>query len=86
MVAGSVYLHVDFDVHDPGEAPANHYNAPGGLRAGEVREAIALIGQDFRVAGGGISSYDPTYDPDGKTAETAVGVLELLIAASRTVC
>jgi len=80
-----VYLHIDVDVHDPADAPANFYNAPGGLRADEVREAIALIGQRIRIAGGGIGSYDPSYDPDGKTAEIAVGVLESLIAASQVV-
>jgi arginase len=80
-----VYLHIDVDVHDPGEAPANFYNAPGGLRADEVREAIACIGQYVSIAGGGIGSYDPSFDPDGKTAEIAVEVLESLIAASQAV-
>lgn len=78
-----VYLHIDVDVHDPREAPANFYNAPGGLRADEVREAIACIGQYVSIAGGGIGSYDPSFDPEGKTAEIAVGVLESLVAASR---
>ncbi len=81
-----VYLHVDVDVHDPGEAPANFYNAPGGLRADEVREAIAFIGQHVSIAGGGIGSYDPSFDPEGKTAEIAVGVLESLVAARGTAC
>jgi arginase len=80
-----VYLHIDIDVHDPEEVPANHYNAPGGLSSGEVREAIALIGRHIKVAGGGISSYDPSFDPKGKTAEVAIGVLESIIATSRTV-
>jgi arginase len=77
-----VYLHIDIDVHDPEEVPANHYNAPGGLSSGEVREAIALIGRHIKVVGGGISSYDPSFDPEGKTAEVAVGVFESMIAAS----
>jgi arginase len=80
-----VYLHIDVDVHDPAEAPANFYNAPGGLRADEVREAIACIGQHVSIAGGGIGSYDPSFDPDGKTAEIVVGVLESLVAASQAV-
>jgi len=78
-----VYLHIDLDVHDPEEAPTNFYNAPGGLWAEEVREAIALIGQHIPIAGGGLASYDPGFDPDGRTAEIAVSVLESLIAASR---
>jgi arginase len=78
-----VYLHIDIDVHDPAEAPANHYNAPGGLSSSEVREAISFIGQNIEVAGGGISSYDPSFDPNGDTAEIAVGVLEALVSAFR---
>ena len=80
-----VYLHIDVDVHDPEEAPANYYNSPSGLRADEVREAIALIGQHIDVAGGGLGSYDPSVDPSGKTAEIAVRVLESLIATRRKV-
>ncbi len=76
-----VYLHIDLDAHDPEEAPANHYNAPNGLAAAEVLEAIALIGQHVRVAGGGLGSYDPAFDPDGRTAEISVQVVQALLAA-----
>jgi arginase len=78
-----VYLHIDLDVHDPEEAPANQLNVPDGLWAGEVREAVTLIGGHVRVAGGGLGSYDPSVDPQGKTAEVAVRLLETLLAASR---
>ena len=78
-----VYLHIDLDVHDPVEAPANYYNAPGGLAAVEVCEAIAFIGRHLHVAGGGLSSYDPAVDPDGKTAEVALEVMQSLIATRR---
>ncbi len=76
-----IYLHVDLDALDPMEAPANHYNAANGLHADEVLEAIAYIGERFRVNGGGLSSYDPSYDPEGKTAEVAVGILEAMVSA-----
>ena len=79
-----VYLHIDLDVHDPEEAPANQLNVPDGLWASEVREAVTLIGQHVRVAGGGLGSYDPSVDPQGKTAEVAVRLLEALLAASGT--
>jgi len=78
-----VFLHIDMDVLDPGEAPANHYNAPDGLWASEVQKSIALIGKHFRIAGGSLSSYDPSVDPTGKTAVVAIGVLESLISAGR---
>jgi arginase len=79
-----VYLHIDLDVHDPEEAPANQLNVADGLWASEVREAATLIGQHVRVAGGGLGSYDPSVDPQGKTAEVAVRLLEALLVASGT--
>lgn len=80
--ADQVYLHIDLDVHDPDEAPANQLNVSEGLAVNEVREAVAVIGQRVRVTAGGLGSYDPSVDPLGKTAEAAVGLLEALIAAS----
>ncbi len=80
-----VYLHVDLDVLDPKEASVNQYDAPDGLRADEVHEAIALIGHYIHVAGGGLGSYDPSVDPTGKTAGIAVGILESMIATRRAV-
>ena len=79
-----IYLHVDIDVHDPAALPANHYNAPDGLFADEVLQAISVIGQRLPIAGAGIASYDPAFDADGQTAEAAVGVLQALTSASRT--
>jgi arginase len=76
-----VYLHIDIDVLDPVDAPANHYNAPGGLSIDELLGAIAFIGDQIPRAGGGIASYDPACDGDGRTAKAAVQVVEALIAA-----
>lgn len=80
--ADRVYLHVDIDVIDPADAPANHYNAPGGLSIDELVGAIAFIGERIPIAGGGIGSYDPAFDGDGRTAKAAVRVIEALIAAA----
>jgi arginase len=73
-----IYLHIDIDVHDPLKVPANHYNAPDGLWADEVREAVELIARHVRIAAVSLGSYDPAADPDGKTAEVAVELLEVL--------
>lgn len=83
--ADQVYLHIDLDVHDPKEAPANQLNVADGLWASEVREAVIRIGERVRIAGAGLGSYDPDVDPQGKTAEVAIKLLEVLIAASGTI-
>lgn len=79
-----VYIHIDLDVHDPEEAPANRLNVPDGLWAKEVREAVTFIGKHVQIAGGGFGSYDPSVDPDGKTAKVAVALLKTLLEASST--
>ncbi len=54
-----IYIHVDLDVLDPVEAPANQLNVPDGLWVDEVREAIMIAGRKIRIAGAGLGSYGP---------------------------
>ena len=69
-----VYLHLDLDVIDPREACANGFSAsaPGGLSIAQVSEAIGMIKEQFTVAACGISAYDPTFDPDGRTLQAGL--------------
>ena len=67
-----VYFHLDLDVLDPSEGRANEYAAARGLRASDVSSAIDAVGSLLVLRAAAVTAYDPTLDPDGSLAETAV--------------
>ena len=67
-----VYLHLDLDVHDPGEAPANTYGAADGLSRAQVLDATGRVGAHFQIAAAAFAAYDPSVDPEGRTADAAI--------------
>jgi arginase len=68
-----VYLHLDLDVLDASIAPANQFEAPpGGLSIEQAEAVIREIGARFTLAGAGLASYDPAYDPDGRTLAAGI--------------
>jgi arginase len=69
-----VYLHLDLDVHDPTEAPANTYAAPDGLQRAEVLAAVARIAARLPIAAAALAAYDPAVDPEGRTADAAIAL------------
>lgn len=73
-----VYVHVDLDVLDPTLVPANEYSPTGGLRPEELFQALAMVGERYRVRAGALASYNPDGDPDGKALAVAVDVVKLL--------
>ena len=77
-----VYLHLDLDVLDPAETPANEYGAkvPDGLAVEQVEEAIRIIGERFTVCASGIASYDPKYDVKNRTFEAGVRLMKSILA------
>ncbi len=75
-----VYVHLDLDVLDPEEVgPANGFAAPGGLAPEGVKEALRSIRERFAIAAAGIASYDPTFDPEGKVLDAALGCVQALV-------
>ena len=67
----TVYLHLDLDVLDPVDTPANLFPAPGGLSVETVTEAILLVRERFTIGAMGVASYDPAIDPHQKTMQAA---------------
>jgi arginase len=75
----AVYFHLDLDVLDPSEGRANDYAAAAGLRASDVSSAIDAIGRLLAVRAAAVTAYDPTLDPDGSLAETAVELVARIV-------
>lgn len=72
-----VYLHMDLDVLDPSELEANDYAAPGGLTVAEMVDVIRATSRHLRIAGVGLTAYDPDRDPE----ERGIGIAERLLVA-----
>ncbi len=72
-----VYVHIDMDVHDPAEAPANHLAPPDGLSVREVREAVRLIGQTVSISAASLTAYDPAVDPEDRTLQAGLDLLDV---------
>jgi arginase len=74
-----VYVHLDLDVLDPTEAQANSFPVPEGLTVAEVKKAIEAVKAQFRIAAGGLASYDPSCDLDNRALNASLELLRTLI-------
>jgi arginase len=75
-----VHLHIDLDVLNPNEAPANGFMMDeSGLSVQQLREAIALIQERSEITSATIASFDPTYDSKGRTLEAAVEFIKQIV-------
>jgi len=75
-----VYIHLDLDSLDPGEASANQWAVREGLKIAEVEGILALVRERFTLRGFGIGSYDPDVDRDGRGFDAIVGFMDVLLA------
>jgi arginase len=75
-----VYLHVDLDVLDTGEALPNHLAVPGGLSVEMVEEIIRTAKERFEVCAGAITSFDPDYDKDDKVLDAGIRIVKAFVA------
>jgi arginase len=75
-----VYLHVDMDVLDTGDALPNHLAVPGGLSVEMVEEIIGMAKGSFEVCAGAITSFDPAYDKDDQVVGAGLRIVKAFVA------
>jgi len=75
-----VYLHVDIDVLDTGEALPNHLAVPGGLSVELVEEVIGMVKERFEVCAGAITSFEPDYDKDDQVLDAGIRIIKAFVA------
>jgi arginase len=78
--AARIYLHVDMDVLDTGEALPNHLAVPGGLSVEAVEEVIGMIKERFEIGAGAITSFDPNYDKDDQVLEAGIRIMKAFVS------
>ncbi len=76
-----VYIHMDLDVLDLGEALANHADSPGGVPLGFVLSAIRMIKSRFEVCAGAIGSFDPDFDRDDKVLNAGFEIIKAVVGS-----
>ncbi len=71
-------MHFDVDIVDPGEVPAVHYPAPGGLHAGQLEEVFRGVAAKREIAAVSISTWSPQLDHHGGSRDVCLGLLQAL--------
>ncbi len=75
-----IYVHVDMDVLDMGEALPNRFAVPGGLSVELAEELIGMIKERFEVCAGAITSFDPAYDRDDQVLKAGIRLAQAFAA------
>jgi arginase len=76
-----LYLHLDLDVLDSGEAEVNIYSAPDGLTAAQLEAQVASLLADQPVRAVSLTAYDPEVDAEGRVPPIAMRMLEVVAEA-----
>lgn len=71
------YLHLDLDVMDPAEGPANRFAEPNGLTRAQIARVIERVAAKLPIQAAALTAYEPAADPTGRAGEAAV---ELCVA------
>ena len=75
-----VYVHVDVDVLDAGEAQPNHLAVPGGLPLKVVEESITMARDLFELSALAITSFDPAFDRQDIVLQACARLVEVAVA------
>jgi arginase len=73
------HLHIDLDALNPKETPANGWLTEGGLSVDDLSQAIRYIKENLKVTSATVASYDPTYDPEGKTLQASFKLIKQIV-------
>ncbi|MEO7993666.1 MAG: agmatinase family protein [bacterium] len=77
----AVYCSLDIDVIDQGDAPGASATGPGGMRSGDLLEAMRLLGQSGQCAMLDCMEISPPCDHQDMTSRLAAHALAAYIAA-----
>ena len=82
VASGStVHVHLDCDVIDGEEVPAQAYPVPGGPSAAEVEAFCRALAARVEVAAVSVCAWHPGRDPDGASEAACLRCLDALTAA-----
>jgi arginase family enzyme len=74
-----VYVHLDFDVLRPEEAPAMRYSVPGGPSLAELMDLGAALRKTNRIVAVSATTWDLDADTDGRTGKACMAALEAFL-------
>jgi arginase len=74
-----LYAHLDLDALDPGDAPANGYQKPGGLSVALVEELLRRISRRVPLQAAALTAYDPACDPRQQMGSVASRLVRCLV-------
>ena len=79
----AIGISIDLDFIDPEDAPGVETPAQGGIKAGELIEALSLINRHPKVCGLEISEFNPEKDYKNKTLHLMKAIIEVFYGEPR---
>lgn len=76
-----VYVHLDFDVLNPADAPAMRYSVPGGPSLAELVSLANALQKTDRIAAVSATTWDLEADREGRTGKACMAALDAFLGA-----